>query len=568
MATLCFSVAFNEFLSLSRRGFKSKDLAFLLLCLGGALYCVFCAGEYNVDQPLQSVPWLRAETIVLLLSGLVLLWFVSEETGLVRPVYLLICAIWALLGVLSQILPTGELSWVASRPWVQRVSLPFGATIVYREVETGILLHIIDAGGAILLGYLIVTALRYGRGGRRREARVLVTVLAAMGLAYASDAAVDAGLYSFIYVSDYAWLVLILLFAIRRSSERQEYSRTRRELLKSEARYRAVVEHSYDGIIFLDADRRISYVSPSYNRFYGFSLEELIGRPALDSVLPEDRAQAADMLDAVALRPGGTVCGEYRILTKEGALVWRETSATNLLDDPQVRSIVLNSRDVTERKATVENLKAALEEKEALLRELHHRTRNNMQVISSMISLRSGFEDDPRILEILGGLEGRIGAMALVQEKLYESGDLSSIPLDEYIADLAELLAGSCASPGRIRIATETEKVAVLIDSAIPCGIVLSELVLNSCRHAFPAGRRGVVGIRLARLEDGRIELAVEDDGVGVVEGFDPRRDGKLGLESVISIVEMQLGGSIEFEADGGFACRFRFRDSLYRARI
>jgi two-component sensor histidine kinase len=163
----------------------------------------------------------------------------------------------------------------------------------------------------------------------------------------------------------------------------------------------------------------------------------------------------------------------------------------------------------------------------------------------------------------------RIGAMSLVHEKLYESHDLSNIDMAEYIRDLVDLLmSGYGTSPEKVRVDLDLESVSMLIDTAVPCGLVISEIMANSLRHAFPRDRAGRIGIVLREAEGDAIELRISDDGVGVPEGFRFESQGKMGMKTLRNIVTHQLQGDIRFESKGGVAYFIRFKRKLYDERV
>jgi two-component sensor histidine kinase/ABC-type amino acid transport substrate-binding protein len=225
--------------------------------------------------------------------------------------------------------------------------------------------------------------------------------------------------------------------------------------------------------------------------------------------------------------------------------------------------------EISERSQAEENLRASLREKESLLRELYHRTKNNMAVINALLGLQAGGFSDARLREAFAETQNRIFSMALVHEKLYEAQDLSRINLKEYIRDLAgRLMVGYGISPDRATLVYELDDVPVLIDTAIPCGLILNELISNALKYAFPDGRKGEIRIVLHQTENGEIRLEVGDDGVGVPRGFDVRRDGHMGLQTVLGLAESQLGAAIDFDLEHGFAFTMRFMDDSYRPRV
>jgi len=232
-------------------------------------------------------------------------------------------------------------------------------------------------------------------------------------------------------------------------------------------------------------------------------------------------------------------------------------------------NLVLNViRDITEQKQREQQIKANLAEKEILLRELYHRTKNNMQVIASFLELHAAQAHDPHILHSFKEMENRIYAMALVHQKLYQAQNLSSIDLKEYIGELVSLLLdGYQIQPQQISVVLNLEYVPVLLDTAIPCGLIINELISNALKHAFPNNRDGEVRISLAK-RDGSIWLEIADNGVGVPPGFDFRGSSTLGLQTVFNIGEHQLQGRVTFEAGAGVTCQVQFNDDLYNAGV
>jgi two-component sensor histidine kinase len=221
------------------------------------------------------------------------------------------------------------------------------------------------------------------------------------------------------------------------------------------------------------------------------------------------------------------------------------------------------------RQKAEEQLKAALEEKVVLLRELYHRTKNNMEVIRSMLALQAAHSRNELVESAFKDAENRIQAMALVHQKLYQSQDLSRIDLHEYIQDLAHLLIGSYQiSSQRISLMLDIEPVSVLIDTAIPCGLVLNELISNALKHAFPGDIKGEITIRLFRTDQEDIELQFSDNGIGVPNGFDFRTQETLGLQTIFAVTEHQLQGQVHFEVQNGITSYIRLKSDLYTARV
>jgi two-component sensor histidine kinase len=213
-------------------------------------------------------------------------------------------------------------------------------------------------------------------------------------------------------------------------------------------------------------------------------------------------------------------------------------------------------------------VRTALAEKEILLRELYHRTKNNMQVIYSMLSIQADRVADERMREVFTATQNRILSMSLVHQKLYQEQNLSRISLDAYIRELAQLLMENYASTTNpVELAVTTQEMHVLIDTALPCGLIVNELITNSLQHAFPDGKPGKIIVELQRLEDNEIVLQVSDNGIGLPQGFDVKQADSLGLLSINALAR-QLQGEVVFSGKQGVTCRVRFRDDLYKARI
>jgi len=299
---------------------------------------------------------------------------------------------------------------------------------------------------------------------------------------------------------------------------------------------------------------------------------ELIDRDWFEICVPEaDRAEARDVFSRL-LEGGPTRAGaihECRVVTKSGkekVVRWYDSV---LREGGAVVGVLSTGEDITERLRAEGQIRKSLAEKETLLRELHHRTKNNMGVVIAMLDLQAEEIGDERLRDAFGDTKNRIRTMALVHQKLYEAQDLSRIDLGEYLGELAKLLAASFhLTRGAIGIESDMGEVPVLIDTAIPCGLILNELVSNAVRHAHPEGGPGKLSLRLGRLESGAILFEASDDGIGFPAGFDPRKNGSLGIQTILALAEKQLGGKVRFDSDRGVSCRIEFRSDLYRPRV
>jgi PAS domain S-box-containing protein len=205
-----------------------------------------------------------------------------------------------------------------------------------------------------------------------------------------------------------------------------------------------------------------------------------------------------------------------------------------------------------ERRQAEEQIKKSLEEKELLLKEIHHRTKNNMQIVSSLLWLQSKGIEDEQARELFRACSNRVLSMALVHEKMYESPDFLEVDFKGYLVSLVgELAASYGLGPDQIKLVVETNNLSLNLKSGIPCGLLIQELVCNSMKHAFPNGEKGEIRISIRPLDAGKVEMKVSDSGVGFPDGFDIWNSKSLGLQLVTMLVEKQLGGTLEFTGNG-----------------
>jgi two-component sensor histidine kinase/CheY-like chemotaxis protein len=214
-----------------------------------------------------------------------------------------------------------------------------------------------------------------------------------------------------------------------------------------------------------------------------------------------------------------------------------------------------------------EQLKASLHEKEVLLREIHHRVKNNLQVISSLLNLQSKYVKDEKALEMFKECQGRVRSMALIHQRLCQSKNLAQINFARHVQDLAASLFRSYGiGPQAVHLTVEVDDVVLGIDTIIPCTLIIHELVTNALKYAFAGGRTGEIGIELRAEADNRFRLVVRDNGVGLPRDFDYRTADSLGLQIVVALTE-QLDGSLEVINSTGTAFVLTFRDLKYKER-
>jgi len=221
--------------------------------------------------------------------------------------------------------------------------------------------------------------------------------------------------------------------------------------------------------------------------------------------------------------------------------------------------VVVSIFDLTTHKEDERRLLESLREKEVLLSEVHHRVKNNLQIVSSLLNLQAGQLPDPATRQVFAETQSRIQAIALVHEKLYQSDSLSAFSFREYVSELVTALDRAQNGSGRgISLRVEADQLELSTDLAITCGLIVNELVTNALKHAFPAGRRGSVLIAVRALDAQGIALSVKDDGIGLPEGLDPRKTRSVGL-SLVTGLTRQLGATLTITRERGTAFEASF---------
>ncbi len=344
------------------------------------------------------------------------------------------------------------------------------------------------------------------------------------------------------------------------------------ETLKQQMEY--ILGATKTGIDIIDSDFNIRYIDPEWQKVYG----DHAGIKCYEYFM--DRSEVCPGCGIVKALETKTLVVTEKVLVREGNRPIQITTIPFQNDEGEWLVAEVNV-DITERKQAEETLQIAYEqsiiyadqlkaeikertraekEKEVLLREIHHRVKNNMQVISSLLKLQSKTIEGKKSVEMLKESQDRIRAMALVHEKLYESKDLANIDFNEYIEYLVKMLFRSYAvNSEKIRLKLNIEKVMLKIDKAIPCGLIVNELILNSLKHAFADGDSGEIEVSLLFINENEVELVVRDNGIGVPEGIDYNNSGSLGLK-LVNILTDQIDGKLYLDRSKGTKFQIRFK--------
>lgn len=329
---------------------------------------------------------------------------------------------------------------------------------------------------------------------------------------------------------------------------------------QGEELFRRAVEWMPFAMVMIDMQGRILLVNAQGEKVFGYRRDELVGRP-VEMLVPERFAALHPKFrDGFRAEPRPRTMGSGRDLfgrRRDGSEFPVEIGL-NPVRTAKGAMVLASIVDITERHRAQQKLEDALREKTVLLNEVHHRVKNNLQIICSLLNMQSSASADTQLHEILKEVEHRVRAMALTHQLIYERKDFARIDLGEYLQRLAQLLLGAYrGNSGRIALTCRLPAAPVTVDlvRAIPCALIVNELITNAFKHGFPGERRGEIVVALAADPAGGIELSVADDGVGLPAELTVETARSLGLQLVALLTE-QLHGRIE--AGGGHGTCFR----------
>ena len=331
-----------------------------------------------------------------------------------------------------------------------------------------------------------------------------------------------------------------------------KHKRTEEALGESEGLLKAIIESTADGILVVDKENHVTHSNTKFAELWQIP-EKLIklkdDKKLLNYVIDQLEKPEA-FLSKVRELYKSSKKDLDTLHFKDGQVF--ERFSCPLIRNEEIAGRVWSFRDITERNLAEEKIKASLEEKEVMLREIHHRVKNNMQIMSSLLRLQSGKIKDKRILEIFKTSQSRIRSMAFIHESLYQSEDLARIDFSDYTRRVTThlfSLYGARTAP--INYKVEVKDVFLDINTAIPCGLIINELVTNSLKHAFPDDRRGEMLVKMRVDKRGKHTLIVKDTGIGFPERLGFRETETLGMQLVTDLV-IQIEGSIKLNREGG----------------
>jgi two-component sensor histidine kinase len=311
---------------------------------------------------------------------------------------------------------------------------------------------------------------------------------------------------------------------------------------------------THTGSFIFDTTTQNLFWSDEIYRIYdldpedGITLDRVVLR-----VFPEDQHLLEEFIRGVPY-DGEPHSFEHRIIVPDGSIKTLRIIAHSELTDTGNVTLVGTAIDITERMRMDAGLRASLKEKDALLKEVHHRVKNNLQLISSMLNLQAARSKDAAEAERFSDSRNRVRSMALVHENLYRTGDFANVRMDSHIKALCtQLVQAYRMSEQKVDVITDLEDIELDLDQAVSVGLIINELVSNALKHGFPDDRLGVVKVALKRCEDGRCMLSVRDNGTGLPKGYEVGHADSLGLQLVEDLTQ-QLHGTVTIEHDRGAA--------------
>jgi PAS domain S-box-containing protein len=334
------------------------------------------------------------------------------------------------------------------------------------------------------------------------------------------------------------------------------------EPIEAESRFRLVVEGAPNAILMVDGSGTIVLANPQAERLFGYAPRELLGQ-SIDQLVPERyRGTHGDERSKFYHDPAARPMGKGRDLfglRKDGSEVPIEIGLNPVNGESQV-FVLASIVDLTARKDVENRLRAALREKEILLQEVHHRVKNNLQLITSLLKLQARQIQDEALRAVFQTSVDRIYAISLVHEQLYQQGDVSKLDCDTYLRGLmAAITRGLTDGSRRLICEVHTSGQALDISQAVPLGVIVHELVSNSLKHAFPPGGTGKITVTLRSDQDSNCDLLVADDGVGLPETFVVEQCQSMGLR-LVNLLVRQMEGTLEVSKQPGAQFRVRFK--------
>jgi PAS domain S-box-containing protein len=548
----CVTTAFLGTFVLLRNPKELSNQIFFLYCLAGSLASFTEFAYRQAESFATALFWLRASFpwIFSLPLELHFVMLLTESTKLLKrkSTYLLLYVPTLIFSIL----------WVTGLIQIDPMRVYWGWT--YERSPNNISLILLGIFVGIVSLYELVLCVHYytrkAKGKKRQQVRLILTgFIITLVLVFISEPGWvlpgSAGKIPRLASVGFVIESILLSYAIWKY---ELFSLTPVTAAES------ILSTLADALLLVDLEGKIGTVNYTTLELLGYEEEELVGQP-IEIVLGREQAIDFQQVWFEQLLTVGSIRDvETIFITKDAKQIPISLSASVVRDKEDVQQgISYVGRDLTERKQAEERIKASLREKEILLKEIHHRVKNNLQVISSLLYLQAKGIQDERVLATLKESRNRVYSMATIHEILYSSQDLAGVDFGEYTRKLAKhLLHSYDANSHHVSLKTEIAPISLNMDAAISCGLIVNELLSNSLKYAFPAGQPGEICIVLDRIGDDRLLLAISDNGVGFPSDLDFHQAESLGLR-LVNLLAQQLEGTLTLNRSHGTAFELVF---------
>ena len=368
-----------------------------------------------------------------------------------------------------------------------------------------------------------------------------------------------------------AFLILVVMissiisyFTTRNVALAEKELRESRQLLVN------AIDYAPIGMVLVEPNGKFFRVNQAYCKITGYSEQELLKMQFQDITVSDDYDAGSQVIEELIDGKSNKAEIENRYLKKNGKII-NVSLSTSLLRDSNENPLYFftQAQDITEKKRAEQKIAASLIEKETLLKEVHHRVKNNMQMIQSIISLQADKISNEKNKQPLIDSINRIRVMSLVHESLYKTENFAQLDLDSYFSEFAKQIESAYSlNETSIKLIIKLDPIVLDLDTLIVCGLITNELVTNSIKYAFPENKEGTIRISVKKISDEKAELAVSDNGVGLPEGFDIKKTESLGLRIVKILSEGQLDGTLSLNQNFGvlYTICFPIKDSEARS--
>ena len=375
--------------------------------------------------------------------------------------------------------------------------------------------------------------------------------------------------FYFIYFVALTLLILVILKLRTRSLRnaqlllRQKINERTHQLRENNmqlAKLSIVASETDNAVMIFDHNLNLEFVNEGYTRMHGYTMDEIIRKQG-SKLTQLSYNENIKTIIKDCLEEHKSVIYETKITHRNGQQLWTSSTLTPVFNDKdELSNIVVIDTDITLHKKMEEQIRESLDEKNILLKEIHHRVKNNLQIIVSLFNLQSAYLQDKASHKILKEGQDRIRSMALIHDRFYQSDGTSRIDFDDYIKRLCEtIMQSQNANPQKIRLQIEAEKISLDIDTAVPCGLIINELVSNAIKHAF-ADDGGTIWVTFKKVDDHYL-LSIADNGKGLPDGKDFETADTLGIQ-LVNVLSDQIDGKVTVENSNGLKVIIKFKPS------